>query len=90
MDRPGFESPRGIGQYAQSAGTEVLKLGKTAVTGGLNGVILYIVKKLIYKLYTKLDEKYGIEATAAKWGEKVGTRVKDWVSHNSLSLPATR
>jgi hypothetical protein len=67
-----------------------LKLGKVAVTGGVEEVFIYITKQMMHKIAARLNEKYSIKSKAATWGEKVVNRVKARFPHTPLSLPATR
>jgi hypothetical protein len=86
----GFKSPEGNGIDSQSVGKALSKLGKVAVTGGLEEVVIYITKLVMHKIASKLNQKYSIKSKAAKWGEKVVSRVKSRIPPTPLSLPATR
>jgi hypothetical protein len=65
-------------------------LGRVAVTGGLEEVIIYITRQIMHKIATKVNEKHNLESKAAKWGEKVVSRAKARILHTPLSLSATR
>ena len=71
-------------------GKSLLKLGKVAVTGGVEEVFTYITKQMMHKIAASLNEKYSIKSKAAKWGEKVVNRAKARFPHTPLSLPATQ
>jgi len=85
----GFKSPEGDGVDLQSAREALSNLGKAAVTGGLEEVVIYIIKLMMNEIAVILDEKYSIKSKAAKWGEKVVSRAKARIPHTPLSLPAT-
>jgi len=67
-----------------------LKLGKVAVTGGVEEVFIYITKQMMHKIAARLNEKYSITSKVAKWGKKVVNRAKARFPHTPLSPPATR
>lgn len=67
-----------------------MTLGEVAVTGGLEKVVIFIIKTMTKKLWNTMDEKYSIKEKATEWGEKVVSRVKSRRKpHTSPSLPAT-
>lgn len=80
----GFESPGGNGPHAQSIGEELWKLSKVAAKSGLNGVITYAMYKMGRKIWTELDEAYGLSDKAAAWGEKAVNGFKSRTNLHSL------
>lgn len=69
---------------ARSAGKVLWKLGKASVTGGIEEVVIYIIKKTMEQIASELNEKYDIESKLATWSEKVVSRA---TSRLNLHLP---
>ncbi|WP_231183512.1 hypothetical protein [Haladaptatus sp. DYF46] len=86
----GFESLKRFGHYVQLAEGILLELGGVAFTGGLDKVILYVIKKMAKNVWKCLDKEYSIKENAANLGEKVVNWVKSQRNPNLFSLPTTR
>lgn len=80
----------GNGHSARPIGKLLWKLGKVAVTGGLDGVITYTTKKMTSTVWTWLDQKHGISDIAATWSEKVVSGLKDRLNLQTSLLPSAR
>jgi len=78
----------GNGHSAQPIGKLLWKLGKVAVTGGLDEVIAYTTKNMTSTVWTWIDEKYGISDTAATWSEKVVSGLKARLNLQTTLLPS--
>ena len=48
-----------------------MKIGVVAMTGGCEGVFIYLTKKMGQKLIEAVDQKYSISERAADWGRTV-------------------
>jgi len=61
-----------------------------SVTGGIEEVVMYAIKKTMKHIASELNEKYDITSKLATWSEKVVSRAESRLNlHIPLLQPAT-